>query len=129
MFCRYYIGKQKKKSVSTSNTYEQQNIKESSILTKVCIVSPCIIRNCVRNLNVSTIFPLNKVIRIMNECSAKIINWRVLFESSLSMTIGKRFLNLESLNVQWIVCRVVRRSKSIAERKEANKEKEAWNII
>jgi len=39
----------------------------------------------------------------VKKCSAKIFSFSVLLEGGLSMTKGEWLLNLEALNVEWVV--------------------------
>ena len=61
----------------------------------------------VNYLDIGPIFPLDETIRVMNESSAQIGNRGVFFKGRLSVTVGERLLNLQMLNIQWIVSRVI----------------------
>jgi hypothetical protein len=54
-------------------------------------------------LNISSIFPLDKSIRVMNQGGTKVFHWSVGFKGGFPMTISEGLLNLEVLNVQGIV--------------------------
>mmetsp|Transcript_37707 Transcript_37707/g.87829 ORF Transcript_37707/g.87829 Transcript_37707/m.87829 type:complete len:215 (-) Transcript_37707:133-777(-) len=78
----------------------------SSNYTAFFPVIPSIIRYFVGHLNISPVFPFDIPVGIMKDSQALMFSLCVLFKCRLAMTIGKWFLNMHVLNIEWIIPRI-----------------------
>ena len=69
----------------------------------VAVVIPGGVWYRVSHLYIRSILPLDVTIGIVKKCSAKVFSFSVLLKGGLSMTKGEWLLNLEALNVEWVV--------------------------
>ena len=64
-------------------------------------------------MNIGPILPFDKIVGIVNEGSIESDGFGVHVIFRFTVAIGKRFLDLQMLDIEGIVGRIIRRSKSL----------------